>query len=110
MCDRVALFSNGKIGVMGRVDELMRNVLGGTTVVQLEAAGFDPARLDGLAGVERVTPLGENRWRIDATRDVRGDVAKRVVEAGAELHGISIGMATLQDVYSKYFEGVRHAA
>ena len=110
MCDRVALFSNGKIGVMGRVDELMRNVLGGTTVVQLEAAGFDPARLDGLAGVERVTPLGENRWRIDATRDVRGDVAKRVVEAGAELRGISIGMATLQDVYSKYFEGVRHAA
>ena len=110
MCDRVALFSNGKIGVMGRVDELMRDVLGGTTVVQLEAAGFDPARLDGLAGVERVTLLGENRWRIDATRDVRGEVAKRVVEAGAELHGISIGMATLQDVYSKYFEGVRHAA
>ena len=110
ICDRVALFSNGKIGVMGPVTELMRNVLGGTTVVQLEAAGFDAARLDGLAGVERITPQGDNRWRIDATRDVRGEVAKRVVEAGGELRSLSIGMATLQDVYTKYFEGVRHAA
>jgi len=110
ICDRVALFSNGKIGVMGRVGDLMRDVLGGTTVVQLEASGFDAARLDGLAGIEKVTKLSDGHWRIDATRDVRGDVAKRVVEAGADLKGLSIGMATLQDVYSRFFEGERHAA
>ena len=110
ICDRVALFANGKIGVMGPVTDLMRNVLGGTTVVQLEAGGFDGARLEGIAGLERVTPLGDNRWRIDATRDVRADVARCVVEAGGDLKGLSIGMATLQDVYTKYFEGMRHAA
>ena len=110
ICDRVALFSNGKIGLMGRVSDLMRDVLGGTTVVQLEAAGFDAARLDGIAGVQRVTRLGDASWRIDSTRDVRGEVAKRVVESGAELRGLSIGVATLQDVYSHYFEGIRHAA
>lgn len=110
ICDRVALFSNGKIGVMGPVTDLMRNVLGGTTVVQLEAGSFDGSKLDGIAGLERVTPLGDCRWRIDATRDVRADVARRVVEAGGDLRSLSIGMATLQDVYTKYFEGVRHAA
>ncbi len=110
ICDRVALFSNGKIGLMGRVSDLMKDVLGGTSVVDLEAAGLDVDRLDGIAGVERVTRLGDNRWRIDASRDVRGEIAKRVVESGAELKGLSIGVATLDDVYARYFEGVKHAA
>src|SRR5262249_5428088 len=37
ICDRVALFSNGKVGLIGRVDDLMRDVLGGSYVLDLEA-------------------------------------------------------------------------
>ena len=109
ICDRVALFSNGKVGLMGRVGDLMKDVLGSTTVINLEATGFDGARLDRLEGIEHVTRLGESSWRIDAHRDVRGEVARRVIEAGANLERLSLGTATLQDVYTKYFEGVRHA-
>ncbi len=110
ICDRVALFSNGKIGVMGKVTDLMRDVLGATTVIQLDAEGFDTAKLEGIAGIERITRLADGSWRIDASRDVRGEVARRVIEAGANLERLSLGMATLQDVYTRFFEGKRHAA
>ena len=119
MCDRVGLFSNGRLGLQGRVQDLMHDVLGGTNVVELEATGFDAAaRLGDIAGVQRVTAKADgsktggdktgNLWRIDATRDVRADVARRVVESGGELKALSIGVASLDDVYAHYFEGVRH--
>jgi ABC-2 type transport system ATP-binding protein len=111
ICDRVALFSNGRIGLAGRVDGLMRDVLGGSYVIDLEAAGEGlERRLSAVAGVQRVTPLAGNRLRIDAAADVRSAIARTVIEAGGELRALSIGQASLEDVYTRYFEGVRHAA
>lgn len=110
ICDRVALFSNGKIGLMGRVSDLMKDVLGGSNVVEIEAAGLDVSRLEGITGVERITKLAESRWRVDASRDVRAEVARRTVETGASLVSLSSGTATLDDVYARYFEGQKNAA
>jgi ABC-2 type transport system ATP-binding protein len=111
ICDRVALFSNGRIGLAGRVDDLMRDVLGGAHVIDLEASGDGLAgRLAGIAGVINVTAIAAGRWRVDADRDVRAAVAKALVEAGGELRALSIASASLEDVYTRYFEGVRHAA
>jgi ABC-2 type transport system ATP-binding protein len=111
MCDRVALFSNGRIGLAGRVDDLMRNVLGGTYVLDVEAAGDQVAdRLASVAGVSRVTPVSDHRFRIDATEDVRGRIASAVVKAGCELRSLSIARASLEDVYTRYFQTVRDAA
>jgi ABC-2 type transport system ATP-binding protein len=110
ICDRVALFSNGRIGLMGPVKQLMQNVLGSEIVVHLDASGFDGAKLEGIGGIDKVTALANGSWRIEANRDVRGDIARRVIEAGANLERLSLGVASLQDVYSKFFEGQRHAA
>jgi ABC-2 type transport system ATP-binding protein len=111
ICDRVALFSNGRIGLSGRVEDLMRDVLGGTYVLHVEATGGDlRSRLTSVDGVRQVTPLGGDRLRIDAMADVRGAIAKVVVEAGGELRALSMGSASLGDVYTRYFEGMRHAA
>jgi ABC-2 type transport system ATP-binding protein len=111
ICDRVALFSNGRIGLAGRVDDLMRDVLGGAYVIDLEATGDGLAgRLAGISGVINVTTIAAGRLRIDANNDVRPAVAKAVVEAGGELRSLSIASASLEDVYTRYFEGVRHAA
>ena len=111
MCDRVALFSEGRIGLSGRVDDLMRDVLGGTYVVDVEAGGDRIAdRLAGLAGVTRVTPAADGRFRIDATADVRASIANAVVNAGGELRSLSIASASLEDVYTRYFQTVRSAA
>ena len=76
----------------------------------LKVSGIDTAKLDGIAGIELITRLADGSWRIDASRDVRSEVARRVIEAGANLERLSLGMATLQDVYTRFFEGKRHAA
>ena len=111
MCDRVALFSSGRIGLSGRVDDLMRDVLGGTHVLDVEAEGDRLAeRLAGVAGVSRVTPVADGRLRIDATADVRGAIASAIVKAGGELRSLSIARASLEDVYTRYFQTVRDAA
>jgi ABC-2 type transport system ATP-binding protein len=60
--------------------------------------------------VQRVTSAAGNRFRIDATADVRSAIAKAVVDAGGQLRALSMGSASLEDVYTRYFEGERHAA
>jgi ABC-2 type transport system ATP-binding protein len=111
ICDRVALFSNGRIGLSGRVEDLMRNVLGGTYVLDVEAAGEGvPEALGKVDDVRRVNLISPQRFRIDATSDVRGGIAKAIVQAGGELRSLSMASASLEDVYTRYFQEVRRAA
>ncbi|MBO0664498.1 ABC transporter ATP-binding protein [Jiella sp. MQZ9-1] len=111
VCTRVALFHRGKVGLVGRVSDLAAKVLGGAFVVEIEADGCDiVAALDGLDGVTRATVAGSGLVRIDATRDVRGDVARRVVASGGDLKRLSMDRSSLDEVYVNYFEQVAHAA
>lgn len=109
-CDRVALSHRGRIGLMGRVEELTRNALGGSHVIRVEARGNGLATAIGHArGVTRVTPAPDG-FRVEASEDARPAIARAVVEAGGALLSIEAGNASLDDVYVKYFEGVRDAA
>ena len=59
VCDRVALFSQGNIVLLGSVDELGRQVLGGTFNLDVEAEGTGlEARLKSIPGVTGVETLG----------------------------------------------------
>ena len=72
ICDRVALFNKGRIGLVGRVADLASEVLGGSYVVEIEATGVDvAAALAGLDGVTSVTPIAGGALRADCTRDAR---------------------------------------
>ena len=110
VCDRVALFSRGKIGLMGRVDDLLQNVLGGSHIIRVQATGAGLAeavsRVPGVSHVE-VLPDG---LRVEAVGDLRADVARAVVHAGGNLTMIDAGHASLEDVYTRYFEGIPYAA
>jgi ABC-2 type transport system ATP-binding protein len=111
ICDRVALFSNGKVGLIGRVDDLMRDVLGGSYVLDIEADGDEVAdRLRGVGQVRRVIAVSPGRFRVDAAADIRSHIAKALVQSGAELKSLSIARASLEDVYTRHFQEVRHAA
>lgn len=111
VCDRVALFNKGRIALMGSVVELANQVLGAGHPLLVEATGIDAAAtLRGIEGVQQVLPSGEGGWRVVADRDVRAAVAQRIVAAGGSLTRLSDLQPSLEEVYTHYFEGERHAA
>jgi ABC-2 type transport system ATP-binding protein len=111
ICDRVALFSEGRIGLIGRVADLASQVLGGVYVVEVDATGVDvSAALQGLDGVTAVAPAAGGTMRVDCTRDVRADIARQLVESGGSLTRMSMDRSTLDEVYVRYFQEVAHAA
>lgn len=111
VCDRVALFNQGKIALMGTVVELANQVLGAGHPILVEAQGVDIAgALRGIEGVQTVVPEGEGAWKVVADRDVRAAAAQRIVSAGGSLTRLADLQPSLEEVYTRYFQDVRHAA
>lgn len=110
ICDRVALFNRGKIGLMGSVSDLTRKVLGGSHIIRVEAEGDRVASaIAKVPGVASVSAEGKI-LRIEAAGDLRGDIARAIVTSGGDLKMMDAGEASLEDVYARYFEGERNAA
>lgn len=104
ICDRVALFSDGRIALMGRVETLAQQVLGDSHEVRLEAQGPDITQaLGAVPGVSRVTAPTPGRYLLRANRDVRADAARTTVEAGAQLHDLTVDTPSLESIYRRYF-------
>jgi ABC-2 type transport system ATP-binding protein len=116
ICDRVALFSAGRIALMGTVAELGRHVLGGGYTVEVEADGGDgiAKRLSALAGVRSVAAPEAGRWRLTCERDMRSEAAAAVVAAGGRLKQLSLDQPSLEVIYTRFFHDkqveARHAA
>jgi ABC-2 type transport system ATP-binding protein len=113
VCDRVALFNQGNIALIGTVPELGREVIGGGFRVEVEAEGQGLAeRLAAVPGVQKVEAAGTNRWRLTCDHDVRPEAAAAVVGAGGRLLRLSVEEPSLEAIYTRYFqthEGERHA-
>jgi ABC-2 type transport system ATP-binding protein len=120
VCDRVALFSAGRIALIGSVSELGREVLGAGYVVDIEAEGAGlPERLALIPGVGRVEQTGIGKLRLHAERDVRPEAAAEVVALHGRLKYLGVQEPSLEAIYTHYFEkrpdetlkeGARHAA
>ena len=114
VCDRVALFNQGNIALIGTVPDLGREVLGGCFRVEVEAEGQGLAeRIAAIPGVQRVEAAGANRVLLFADRDVRPEAAAAVVAAGGRLLRLSVEEPSLEAIYTRYFQthaGERHAA
>jgi len=120
VCDRVALFSAGRIALMGSVAELGREVLGGGYVVDIEADGAGLAeRLALIPGVSGVEKTGIGKLRLHSDRDVRPEAAAEVVAMQGRLKYLGVQEPSLEAIYTRYFEarpdeamkeGARHAA
>jgi len=105
VCDRVALFRRGRIALMGSVPELARQVLGtGFSVeVQARGSGLD-ARLRQVPGVHAVEAVAPGHYRLLAEDDVRADAARAVVQAGGDLHRLSVDVPSLDAIYNRFFQ------
>jgi ABC-2 type transport system ATP-binding protein len=105
VCDRVALFSGGKIALMGSVPDLGRQVLGGGYVVDIEADGVGLAeRLALIPGVSGVDKTGVGKLRLHADRDVRPEAAAEVVAMQGRLKFLGVQEPSLEAIYTRYFE------
>ena len=110
VCDRVALFNRGKIALIGTVDELAGQVLGDVKAIDVEASGVDLDAVAGrLPGFQRVERLGPDHVRVLATGDISAEIAQGVVAAGGRLLRVAAVQPSLEAIYTRYFEGVRHA-
>jgi ABC-2 type transport system ATP-binding protein len=111
ICDRVALFSGGKIALMGTVAELGREVLGGGYVVDIEADGAGLAeRLALIPGVSGVERTGIGKLRLHADRDVRPEAAVEVVAMQGRLKYLGVQEPSLDAIYTRYFESKQQEA
>jgi ABC-2 type transport system ATP-binding protein len=111
ICDRVALFNAGRIALCGTVTELGRQVLGGGHHILVETRGRGIERaLAGVPGIIRVRREGEDRYVLESESDVRPAVAATIAGAGGELLSLGIRQASLESVYTRYFEEASHAA
>ncbi len=109
ICSRVALFRKGQVGLIGRVEDLTANILGGAYKLEVETEMGDLAKiLAGAPHVSGLTPVKTGRWLVDADADVRADVARRIVGSGAALQSITMRQTTLDEVYVRFFEGENH--
>ncbi|MGN6770000.1 MAG: ABC transporter ATP-binding protein [Rhizobiaceae bacterium] len=105
VCDRVALFREGKAGLVGTVPDIAGKVLGGICIIDLEAEGVDPKKvMTPIKGVRRVTRKKNGAVQIDADGDLRPEISKAIIAAGGSLKSLSMSQSSLDDVYVRYFE------
>lgn len=113
VCDRVGLFHQGRMVLVGSVPELARQVLGEAYRIHLEVEEpSDEVRraLEALPGVTSVSQAADmpNRFLLAATHDLRSEAAAAAIAAGARLRSLSIEEQSLDEIYVRYFEEVKH--
>lgn len=107
VCDRVGLFSRGRIVLQGTVTDLAQEILGKGYRLMLRAEGEHASliqALNSIAGVGSVSFDGRDEYTMNAEQDLRAEAARAVVHAGGELKSLSIREPNLDDIYEQYFE------
>ncbi len=107
VCDRVGLFSQGKMVLEGTVAELARQVLGGAYRVHVRAVGSNVSEaLRKIPGAVRVHKLDGDLYQVEAQEDLRAAAARAAVQAGAQLLALGLEEPSLDEIYQRYFQGV----
>ena len=97
VCDRVALFSQGNIVLIGTVPELGRRCSAAASASRWKPKG----RGSPSASRDRATGRGRgaNRFLLHADHDVRPEAAAAVVAAGGRLLRLSVEEPSLEAIY-----------
>jgi ABC-2 type transport system ATP-binding protein len=106
-CQRVIIINKGKVVAVDTPDNLTQQLKGAATLyVQIEADGGDvPAALNSVPGVGSVTEADRHGRRVgfeieaQPNRDVRGDVARAVVNKGWGLLELRPTRMSLEEIF-----------
>lgn len=113
VCDRVGLFSHGRMMISGTVKELAQRILGGGYRVVVEANGDQRAiraALLALPGVKKIESDISDQFVIVGDRDLRADAASAVVGVGGSLIGLDVEAPSLDEIYATYFKEATNGA
>lgn len=103
VCDRVVIIDKGKVVAQGEPSKLRQQLQRGDHLyTQISGANEATARklLESIPGVESVVAQGEGfTVRTRSGKDVRGEVAQKVVQAGYRLLEIRPVAMTLEDIF-----------
>lgn len=103
VCDRVVIINKGKVVAQGEPSRLRQQLQHGDHLyTQISGANEATARklLETIPGVESVDQYGEGfTVRTRHGKDIRGDVAQKVVQAGYRLLEIRPVAMTLEDIF-----------
>jgi len=111
ICDRVGLFSQGEMVLVGSVPELARKVLGKAYRVYLEVRGDPQATLRALQavpGARQVRQTDDYKYEVEAENDVRAETARAVVSSGGSLLHLDVEAQSLDEIYAHYFKEANH--
>jgi len=107
VCHSIGILSRGKMVIEGPIDKLGREAMaGGRYVIEVETARPAPElvevvrKINGVLGVE----AHDNTMNITSEADLRGDIAKAVVQSDVPLVQIKVHEFSLDDIYMKYFK------
>jgi ABC-2 type transport system ATP-binding protein len=107
VCHSIGILSKGKMVIQGPIEQLGRQAIaGGRYIIDVEtttpATGLvEPIR--GIKGVVSVEIHG-NKMSVTTETDLRGEIAKLVVQSNIPLVQIKAQEFSLDDIYMKYFK------
>jgi ABC-2 type transport system ATP-binding protein len=107
VCQSIGILVKGKMVIQGPIDSLGREAVGGGRyIIEVETTAPSAALVDvikGLKGVMNVDASGNN-MSITTDTDLRGEIAKIVVQSNVPLVQIKVKEFSLDEVYMKYFK------
>jgi ABC-2 type transport system ATP-binding protein len=101
VCDRVGLFSEGKLISFGSVDSLGEEHFGKEVLIDLQAEGKENLELllKKPKGVIEVNKTGEHRYLVTASEDIRQNLAQQIFSAGCNLTSLELKKHSLNEIY-----------
>ncbi len=109
ICTRVGILAKGRLVAEGSVDRLGRQSIGGGRYrIEVEVAKLDSKLSDSIKRVKGVVEVqaSGNSLLISCEKDLRGQIAKVIVDSGNLLIGMKIEEYSLERIYKKYFREI----
>ena len=106
-CHSIGILAKGKMVIQGPIESLGREAVGGGRyIIEVETASSGASLvgvIKALKGVVSVEANGNN-LNITTDTDLRGEIAKIIVQSNIPLVQIKVKEFSLDDIYMKYFK------